>query len=230
MNEQFATAIRNTPLLSGLGEQEITRLASHAVFRKCEKKETLFLEGDKIEGFYLVLSGMIKIYKISADGKEHVFHLVGRGQTFAEGALFGFKGFPAGAEAVEDSEVLLIPREEFIQMLSSDPQLCHGLFKELSLWLRRLSDIIYSLAFRDIEKRMASYFVRQCREEHGGVEDGMSFNIGIEKSLLASYLGTIPETFSRTLKKLHGQGLIEVRGSEITILDADGLLALVELE
>jgi CRP-like cAMP-binding protein len=229
MPDRYAKALKSAPLLSSLGTSDIEHLSSSVVHSKLERKEQLFLEGDEISGFYLVLEGLLKIYKLSADGKEHVLHLVGPGETFAEAALFEFEGYPASAEAVEPSEVLLIPSEEFIPLLDSKPQLCRKMFKELAIWLRRLSDIIYSLAFRDVEKRLASYLVKQCSQEGGPVR-GQKIDLGIEKSLLASYLGTIPETFSRTLKKMHIQGLIEVDGSEITILDPEGLRELLEAD
>ena len=230
MIERFTKALKRTPLLSGLDIKDIERLAASASARKLGRKEQLFLEGERVIGFFLVLEGLLKIYKVSADGKEHVLHLVPPGQTFAEGALFEFTGYPASAEAAEPSEVLLIPADGFISLLDSKPQLCRKMFKELSVWLRRLTDIIYSLAFRDVEVRLASYLVQQCRQEHGGLDSGRKIDLGVEKSLLASYLGTIPETFSRTLKKMQVHGLIEVDGSLITILDADGLRDMIESE
>ncbi|HUX08018.1 MAG TPA: Crp/Fnr family transcriptional regulator [Acidobacteriota bacterium] len=230
MIDRFAQALKHTPLLNGLDMQDIERLAATAAPRKLKRKEPLFLEGEKVKGFFLVLEGLLKIYKVSADGKEHVLHLVPPGQTFAEGALFEFEGYPASAEAVEPSEVLMIPADGFISLLDSKPHLCHKMFKGLSLWLRRLTDIIYSLAFRDVEVRLASYLVQQCRQDRGGLRSGMKIDLGVEKSLLASYLGTIPETFSRTLKKMQLHGLIEVDGSVITILDAEGLQGMIGSE
>jgi CRP-like cAMP-binding protein len=229
MTDRYIQALKSTPLLGGLDLKEIERLAAAAVPSKLERKEQLFLEGDKVKGFYLVLQGLLKIYKVSADGKEQVLHLVEPGQTFAAGALFEFEGYPAGAEAVEPSEVLLIPSGEFTHLLDTEPQLCRKMFKELSIWLQRLTDIIYSLAFRDVEKRLASYLVEQCRKE-GGPRPGQRIDLGIEKSLLASYLGTIPETFSRTLRKMQVHGLVDVDGSEITIRDAEGLRQMLEAE
>ena len=230
MREQILQALASTPLLRGLGESELERIAQIAARRDLQRRQTLFIEGDRIVGFYLVLSGLVKIYKISADGKEQVLHLAEPGQTFAEASLFGFDGYPASAEAVEPSSVLLIPREQFVALLANDPGLCHRMFRELSIWLRRLSDIIYSLAFRDIEKRLVAYVLKRCEDEQGGLRDGVEYELGIEKALLASYLGTVPETFSRALKKLQVHKLIDVKGSRITLLDIAGLRTILDDE
>ena len=230
MNDDIKQALSTTPLLRGLGATEIERLATLAVPHDLERRQTLFIEGDRIVGFYLVLSGLVKIYKISADGKEQVLHFAEPGQTFAEASLFGFEGYPASAEAVEPSSVLLIPREQFVSILANDPGLCHRMFRELSIWLRRLSDIIYSLAFRDIEKRLVAYVLKRCEDEQGELRDGIEYDLGIEKALLASYLGTVPETFSRALKKLQVHNLIDVRGSRIALLDIAGLKAILDDE
>ena len=185
------------------------------------------MEGDPADAFFLVVGGQIKVYKVSADGKEHVLHLAESGQTFAEGAVFGFKGYPAGAEAVTKAEVIMVPKEPFLSILDLNPQLSRAMMKELSIWLRRLTDIIYSLAFKDVETRLISYLVMQCHEEHDDLKDGMQFELGIEKALLASYLGTIPETFSRALRKLQDAGLISVEGPRVTILSSSGISEMI---
>lgn len=230
MEERIRAALAATPLLSGLGEAEMRELAAVCSLRTLKRRETLFIEGDPAEAFFLVLSGQVKVYKVSADGKEHVLHLAGAGQTFAEGAVFGFKGFPASAEAVGKAEVIAVPKEQFLAVLDHNPLLCRSMFRELAVWLRRLTDIIFALAFSDVETRLVSYLVMQCHEEHDGLEDGMEFDLGIEKALLASYLGTIPETFSRALRKLQDNGLISVEGPRVTVRDAKAMREMIAKE
>lgn len=228
MNSRIKQAMYTSPLFSGLGESDIDKLTSAASIRVYGKREALFMEGDPVESFYLVVSGQIKVYKLSADGKEHVLHLALPNQTFAEGAIFGFAGYPASAEAVESSEVIVIPKETFISLLDDDPKLCQRMLKEIAIWLRRMTDIIFSLAFKDVETRLVGYVVSQCHNEYQDVQNGMRFNLGIEKALLASYLGTIPETFSRALRKLQNNKLLSVDGPIVTILDAEKLLSMIE--
>jgi len=230
MIRDLLDALRATPLLAGLSEEELERLAGGCSVRPLDRRETLFLEGDPVAGFYLVLSGLVKIYKLSVSGKEQVLHLAAPGQTFAEAAIFGFAAYPAGAEAVEPSEVLFVPRERFTVLLDECPDLCRRMLGALAVWLRRMTDIISSLAFKDVEARVAAYLLELCRSSHGKLEPGIGIELGIEKSLLASYMGTIPETLSRALRRLQDKGLIEVKGNRIAVRNPDSLLDILEPE
>ena len=230
MKRDLLDALCATPLLAGLTEEELELLADNCTVRSLDRRETLFLEGDPVTGFYLVLNGLVKIFKLSVGGKEQVLHLAGPGQTFAEAAIFGFAAYPAGAAAVEPSEVLLIPRERFAALLDQYPDLCRRMLGALAVWLRRMTDIIASLAFKDVETRVAAYLLELCRSSHGKLEPGLEIELGIEKSLLASYMGTIPETFSRVLRRLQDKGWIGVSGTTITILDPESLSEILELD
>jgi CRP/FNR family transcriptional regulator, dissimilatory nitrate respiration regulator len=230
MNQELMQMMRGTPLLSALNEAELRRLAEVSRRRKLSRKEALFLEGDPVDGFYLVLAGAVRLFKISADGSELTLHIAQRGQTFAEAAMFTPRGFPANAEAVDAAEVLFLPREEFVAMLRDGDELCLRLFRDLAIWIRRLTDIIFSLAFRDVESRLISYLIQQFRDESGRLSNGQELHLDVEKSLLASYLGTTPETFSRVLRKLQDNGLLNVDGPRLTVIDAEALHEIVELD
>lgn len=228
MNQSLSEALRSAPIFEFLSEKEISQVAQMSRIRKLDKREFLFMEGNQAGGFYLLLSGRIKVYKISPTGKEHVLHLVEPGQTFAEAAIFADDTYPAFAAAVEQSEVALIPKDDFKALMQKYPDLCMRMMGSLSIWLHRLVDIIDSLAFSDVESRMSSYLLRlnQRQEEKEGA--GHKVDLQVEKSLLASYLGTTPETFSRVLRRFQDRGWIEVDGSKIIILDKDALLRLLD--
>lgn len=228
MKADFKRTMNHTPLLSALNDKQIDGLLDAAVVKRLGRKETLFVETDPVEGFFLVLEGVMKIYKLSPDGKEYVLHLAYPGQTFAEAALFGLSAYPAGAEAVEPSVVLMIPKDHFLALVVDDRDLTLRMFQTMAIWLRRMTDIISSLAFRDVETRLIAYLRQLCLGQYQKFEDGLQVDLGVEKSLLASYLGTIPETFSRVLRKLQDKEIISVKGPTITVLDVQRMQCMLE--
>src|SRR5512139_1397603 len=191
MTVPAAQTLRRTPLFATLTEDDLRRVAAVAVPRKYARKETVFREGDRADGFFVVESGKVKVFKLSEEGKEQVLHVLEPGQSFAEAAIFEGGSYPAHAEALADSELLLLPKPAFIDLLERNPRLAVRMLASLSRWLRRMTDL------------------------------------PVSKNVLASRLGTVPETFSRTLKKLQGDGLIAVRGKQIRILSAGPLFSLL---
>lgn len=203
--------------------QELNKIAVERVF---EKGEMIFYEGDESLGFYLVLSGLIKIYKLSADGKEQIFQFIKPNETFGEVTVFYGKAFPAHAEAVQKSRVLLFPRRDFLKAIRSNPDLALTMLAILSERLRQFTVQVENLSLKEVPSRLSSYFLYLLREE--AKDDAIS--LGISKGQLASLLGTIPETLSRILRRMAENGIIEVRGRQIRLLDIPQLVALSEGE
>jgi len=106
-------------LFAKLDRNEISALTDIAQDRNIKKKSVLFWEGDQANGFYLLLTGKVRIYKSSPEGKEYTLHIIQPGHIFAEAAIFNGKGYPANCVALEDSAVIFFPKNEFIQLLKS---------------------------------------------------------------------------------------------------------------
>jgi CRP/FNR family transcriptional regulator len=207
--------------LPGPDLDQLTGIASDKVF---SRGATIFLEGDEGNGFYVVLSGRVKIFKLSADGKEQTLHLFGTGEPFGEVALFSGTRFPANAEALEDSRVLFFPRDAFAGLIREHPSVAMNMLALLSIRLRRFTVLIEDLSLKEVPGRFAAYLLYLSREREGSGE----LSLDITKAQLASLLGTIPETLSRILGKMSRSGLIASDGRHIKILDREGLEELAE--
>jgi CRP/FNR family transcriptional regulator len=157
----------------------------------------------------------VKVFKLSPDGKEQVLHILEAGQSFAEATIFEGGRFPASAEALSDCDLLFLPKRPFLELLEKNPKMAVRMLGSLSRWLKRMTDLVENLALRDVEEEMNTKGVP--------IRDGAVYEIPVSKNVLASRLGTVPETFSRTLKKLQEEGKIRVKGSQIRILKADSL-------
>jgi CRP-like cAMP-binding protein len=219
--------LRKTPLFATLPDDDLRRVADLAVSRRFAKKEAVFREGDRADGFYVVVSGKVKVFKLSGEGKEQVLHVLETGQTFAEAVIFEGGGFPAHAETLADTELLFLPKRPFIDLLERHPKVAIRMLASLSRWLKRMTDLVESLSLKDVETRLVFYLSEELKTQGIPAKDGAEIELPIGKNVLASRLGTVPETFSRTLKKLQDEGLIDVRGKRIRIVSAKGLFSIL---
>ncbi|MBX6422704.1 Crp/Fnr family transcriptional regulator [Thermosulfurimonas sp. F29] len=214
------SALRKASLFRGLPEQDLLRLAEIALPRRYGKGEVIFSAGEEARGFYLVAEGMVKIYRLSSRGRQQILHVFGPGEVFAEAALFSGSRYPAWAETLAPSVVLFFPRQSFLDLVRRRPELALNMLAVLSLRLRSLAALVDSLSLKEVPERLAAYLL-YLAENHGP-----EFELEIPKGELAALLGTVPETLSRVLSRLSEEGLIEVSGRRIRILNEEGLRSL----
>lgn len=217
--------IANIPLFNGLTEPQLAELAMIVTDQQFKRGVTIFAEGDRGVGFYILIAGQVKIYKMSMDGKEQTLHIFGPGEPFAEAAVFTGKSYPAYADAMQDSRVLFIPRDAFVKLIGTNPALAMNMLGALSQRLKKFAGMIEALSLKEVPGRLAAHLLLLS-----GQQGGDEFNLNIGKAQLASILGTIPETLSRIFKKLSEGGYIEVQGAKIKIVDREGLEALASGE
>jgi CRP/FNR family transcriptional regulator, dissimilatory nitrate respiration regulator len=216
--------ISQAPLFNGLSQEQLNQIRQIAIDKIYDKGKTVFLESDDSNGFYIVVSGKVKIYKVSFEGKEHILHIYGPGNPFGEVPVFSGLKFPANAETILKSRLLFIPRQAFVDLISEHPSLALNMLAILSMRLRQFTVQIENLSLKEIPARLASYLTYLSDEQT--TEDCVSLTIS--KGQLASLLGTIPETLSRILAKMNKQNLIQVEGRNITLLDRNGLEELAQ--
>lgn len=209
--------IKNCPLFAGTTPEDLDSLARIGKLRSHEKGDLLFSEGETAVGFFVVATGKVKIYKLSPEGKERILHIVHPGSTFAEAAIFGAGTYPAYAEPLEKSQLVFFPKREFLQLLHEHSQIAINMIGGLSRFLRQFATQIEELTFKDVPSRLARYLLDLAGSRSPLAE------LPISKTQLASNLGTVSETLSRTFRKLSDEELIEVNGKVIRILDRERL-------
>jgi CRP/FNR family transcriptional regulator len=211
--------LRRIYLFSGIAEPDLAILARMAVKKTFPRQTTIFYEGKEARGFYLLITGQIKLVKSSPEGKEYIIRLVGPGETFAEAAVFGEIPYPATAIALEDCYTLVFPKGPFLQHLADSPALARNMLATLSRLMFHLTKQLEDLSLKEVSARLARYILERCRHTHGDIAAGLHCDLPTTKTQLAAYLGTISETLSRTLSRFKSLGLIEVDKSKITIID-----------
>lgn len=220
--------LKKSMLFSGLSEEHLADVASISSKRSFAKGETLFGEGYPAIGFYLLASGGMKLCKVSPDGREKVLHFVHPGETFAEAAFFGNGRYPAEARAIEKGEVLFFPKDGFMGLLERNPRFSLNLIVSLSLQLRRFARQIEELSFAEVPNRLAAYLCEHIDRKSTTFQGKTYLELEMKKGELASRLGTVSETLSRTLRKLREEGIIEVEGNRFIVYDLDRLKELAK--
>jgi CRP/FNR family transcriptional regulator, dissimilatory nitrate respiration regulator len=204
----------------GLDDAAMTRLVSMAGIRRFRKGQIIFRQEDPCPGIYVVGTGVVKIFKISPNGKEHVLHFASAGMTFAEVAAIGRFACPASAEVLEPCTCALLPQESFTRLLETSHKLCLQLMVSMAGWVRHLVGLMEDIVLRDATARVAQHLLVQ---ERAGAER-KDFSLPMRKKDLASHLNLTSETLSRTFARLAACGLIQMGARQrIRILDRQSL-------
>ncbi len=224
--EDFLKLISAIPLFNGLPAEQLEAIRQIAVEKRFNKGQTIFSEGDKTTGFFVIIDGRVKIYKVSSEGKEQILHIFEAGQSFGEVTVFTGQQMPANAQALAKTHLLLFARSAFVDLVTSHTSLALNLLAIMSKKLRQFAAQIENLSLKEIPARLASYLIYLAEEQ--GTPDAVTLNVS--KGQLASLLGTIPETLSRIFAKLSTQKLIRVEGPKIILLDREGIEDLAEYQ
>lgn len=220
--------LRDIPLFSELSIQQLRSLTSVSKLKRFQKHTVLFREGDFYTGFYVLLKGMIKVYKVSPKGKESVVHIVRPFGAFADIPLFEGGNYPVDAEALEESLALFIPKESFLELISKEPEISLKMLAGFAKRLKALVNQLEDISSKEVPNRLAKYLVQ--RIQASGTENLPEpfIKLTVPKSTIAAYLGTITETLSRTLRRFQNDNIIRVSGKKIFVLDMHQLKQLAE--
>jgi len=217
------TVLAKVPLFSGLSPAQLSTLENNSTVIKPDKGQVIFLEGSEAKGFYVLLSGQVKIYKSSPDGKEHILHVLGPGEPFAEVPMFQGSRFPANAMAIQPSSAVYVEKAVLLRLMERDPGLALAMLAALSQRMRQMATMIGQISLREVPARLASYLLLQAESK-----DAPTFVLDMSKGHLAGFLGATREALSRALARLAEQGIIEMDNRSITIKDLDQLRDVAE--
>lgn len=218
MAVDIKTVLAESQLFQGLTTRDYDKLASIAVSVEFRKGDTILTEGDPALGFYIVAEGLVKVFKVSVDGKEQLLHVFGEGEPVGEVPVFSGTHYPAHVVALTPAVLVYFARDEFTHMLNANPQLALNMLATLSQRLRRFAGVIEDLSLKDVSARLAKYLLSLAKKQQS-----TSVILPLSKGDLASSLGTISETLSRTLSRLRAAEVVEVARNRIDLLDVETL-------
>lgn len=201
-------------IFESLPEKILARIAAVCSIKQLDRGETLFVDGQPARAFFIIVSGQVKIFKLAADGNEHILHIQKQGDLLAEAIIFDFETYPAYCQAIEPTVLIRIPKLEFLSLLKQFPDMMLKILNAYSKRLRLLVSKIEELSLYDIKARLARYLLKNSTLHEGQA----CCVLTLSKKDLAALLGTIPETLSRTLNYFKKNKIIAERKNKIIIL------------
>jgi len=215
-----AQILRDSPIFSSLNDDELGELANLAIERSFVPNEFIFWDGDTPEWFYIIAEGKVKVLKHSSLGKEFIIAFFGPGEMFGEVAVFENKPYPASAQAVAETKVVGIKREDFLSFLANRPQVALKIINVLGGRLRDAQSRLRDLAGERVEQRLASVLLMLSAK--------LGLTLPFTRQEIADMTGTTTETAIRVMSHLKDRGIIRSVRGKVIILDEEKLRLLSE--
>jgi len=218
MTAQTADFLASVPMFSGLQRDELLKFAELTRERTYPKGSVILFQGDPGDSLYVLRQGRAKVVLIGEDGREVILGVLEPGAHFGELALIDDQPRSAHVIAMEDSQLLILRREDFRRRVEANPSVAWALLTELSRRLRRADQKIGGLVLLDVPGRISRLLLDLSQESSNGT---------IEKPLthqtIAQMIGASRETVSRAMKEFQQEGLIRVERRRIAVANRDAL-------
>ncbi|CAG0976509.1 partial Cyclic AMP receptor protein, partial [Anaerolineae bacterium] len=213
----FKDFLRFVPLFAELEDETLDMISELGKNRMYEKDSVIFTEQDNGLALFIIVKGKVKVSRESDDGREVILTILADSDFFGEMALLDGLNRSANVTAIEESELFIIQREDFLKLLYDHPEVSIALLQELTKRIRSADMKIKSLSLKDAEGKVATVIL-QLADDLGKIRQGV---VEIEKLPfqhdLANMAGTSRETISRTLHSFAKKGLIELEGNKLRI-------------
>ncbi len=211
--------LRRVSYFSGLSNGDLRWLAGAVSVNRHEGREVVIREGEACQGFYALLEGRARIYKTSRSGRQQVLAVLQPLDTFNEVPVFDGGPNPASVETLEPSTVVAVPRETALALIGRSPHAALTLLASFAGRLRGFAQLVESLAFDDVNRRLARFIAQLARSEGSGRPDGLAVARSLTVQDIAAMVGTVREVVTRGLAQLEREGLLRISRDEIVVLD-----------
>ncbi len=218
LNQADLDLVRHTPLFEGLPPALVAAFVGDARVTPFEARTLLFSQGDPADSFFVVLVGQVRLFVLTAEGRDSVIEFVEPGQSFAEAAMFGSGRLPVNAEVAAGTRLVRIPAQRILAGINGDTTLARKMLDSLARRQRRLIGRIGDLKLRSPGQRLAAALLALSTVDFGAT----TVHLGVTKAGLASHIGITPESLSRAMSRLRNRG-VTCRGHEVTIADVSAL-------
>ena len=213
-----ASLLSNVPLFEELEGKDLDAIAKVAISRSYSKGSIIILAEEEGDTLFIISQGQVKVSIVSEDGREAILALLGEGAVFGELSLLDGKPRSANVVATEATNLYMVRRADFLQLVYKVPQIAVGLLAELASRLRKTDRKIEGLALLDVTSRISETLLQLADEQGEEQKTGIILRNRPSHQQLANRAGTTRETVSRVLKRLESQGYITTRGRSIVIL------------
>lgn len=218
--------VRQLNSLKTLTKDELSRLTTCKADMTVKKGDHIFEEGEHINGVYCIKSGVCKLVKLSANGKDQIVKLNSRGDLLGQRSTLSSEPTNLSAIAITDMEVCFIPEAEILTAVSQNPHFTIDMFKMLGHSIRESDDLLVNMSQKSMRERLAATLV-MLEDEFGKEEDG-TLSLVLTREEFAGIVGTATESVIRLLSQFNKENLIKIEGRHISILETEKLRRISE--
>ena len=216
------------PIFENVAKDDLTKLEKIATRKELAAKTVVFFEGDRADAFYIVVSGSLKVYQTSQDGREKVLNTMGPGEIFGELAMLDGKPRSASVETIEAAELIVMGRSDFRELATATPSILWGVLEGLCDRLRSLNELQLDVAFQDTPYRIAKAVIKLADKHGEQTDDGWHVRESFGVRNLADMAATTPARVSRVLEKLEDDGLSRTGKDDLVVPDLAALRRAIE--
>lgn len=216
-------ALKKTDLFGQIPEDTLRAFAEFTSERRYRRGEILFTAGDLAIGLYVIVSGSLRAFRQTPEGREQTIHVETAGATLAEVPVFDGGAYPSTVEAEEDTVTLFLPKAAVRRFLLENPEAALSALGILAKRLRHVTGLVERLSLQDVAQRLAAMLIDEAIKQTDGLKDGTSFTMPLHHQGIAARLGSVREVITRHLHRLATDGVVTVRGHHIVVLDAKAL-------
>jgi CRP/FNR family transcriptional regulator len=216
-------ALRATAMFGALDEAELQALAERAIEQRLSRGEVLFVAGERARGIYVIVTGAVRAFRESLEGREQVIHVERAGATIAELPVFDDGPYPSTVAAEEDSVVLFLDRRDVQRLCLEHPKIALAALKVLAGRLRRCAELVEELSLQEVDQRLARLLLVEARARGQRRGRAIELDLVLTNQQIAARIGTVREVVSRALNRLQQNGLIEVDGRRVRVPDEESL-------
>jgi CRP-like cAMP-binding protein len=217
--------VREFSAIKALKKDELLRIADCKTSYTVKKGETVFNEGDALNGIYCIKDGVCKLSKLSDNGKDQIVKLVKKGELLGQRSLISEESTNLSAVAVEDMQICFIPKQEILQFFNENNQFSLNMMKSVCGDLKDADDNMVNLAQKTVKQRLAETLLK-LETDFGIHEDG-SLKIQLSREEIAGMIGTATESCIRLLSEFNKEGWISLQGKKITLSNKKELQRLI---
>ena len=225
MRDDVYMALRACRLWRAASDETVRNLAEEAVVADVRRGTQLATEGDPAEKFGVVVAGKARVFSLSPDGRRITLESLGVGEPLAALAALSGGRYPFNVDATTPGTVAWLPRRTLLDLVATEPDVARDLISDLAGRVVHFTSVVQTLTL-DVPSRLARYLFQRALQTGRATPEGLRVDLGMRKNELAEALGTVPETLSRAFAKLKAEGILTVRGNDVTILDMRALAAL----
>lgn len=218
--------VRQFNSLRAMSKEELKKVSDSKISKKVKKGESIFEEGEKLDGVFCVRDGVSKLSKLSANGKDQIVKLASKGEIIGQRSVIAEESVNLSARAVSDMEVCFVPKESIVQTLNTNPHFAVEVLRHMAHDLKEADDVIVNMSQKTVKQRIAEAFL--YLKNNYGVDDEGFLKLTLSREDYANVVGTATESCIRIISEFKKKGLIKTSGKKIGIANESGLQNLIE--